>query len=134
VEVPTGYTNSGTTGDAEKGFTITNSHTPSKTKVEVTKDWADNKDQDGIRPESVTVQLLADGEATGKEKILSAATEWKAVFADLDEFKAGTSIEYTVVEKEVTGYTAEVTGSAKDGYIITNTHEPELITLSGEKT
>ena len=133
VKVENGYT-SESTGSVEEGFTITNSRTPSKIEVEVMKDWQDNKDQDGIRPESITVQLFADGEATGKEKILSAATNWQAVFTDLDEFKAGTQIVYTVVEKEVAGYTAEVTGTVKDGYVVTNTHKPEVIELSGEKT
>ena len=37
-------------------FTITNTHTPGTTSVTVVKEWEDEDDQDGIRPESVEIQ------------------------------------------------------------------------------
>ena len=66
------------TGDQVKGFTVTNSHTPGKTTVAVEKVWDDEDDQDGLRPESVTVKLLADGEDTGLTLTLSEKNGWKA--------------------------------------------------------
>ena len=42
-------------------YNVTNTHAPEKTSVNVVKSWADNNDQDGIRPNEVTVKLLANG-------------------------------------------------------------------------
>ena len=43
--------------------TLTNKHTPEKTRATVEKRWSDNDNQDGKRPESITVSLnkSADG-------------------------------------------------------------------------
>ena len=116
------------------GYDITNIHTPGKTSITVVKAWDDAGDQDGIRPDSVTVKLLADGEDTGKTAVLSADSKWTAVFSDLDEYDDGELIEYTVEEVDVEGYTAEVSGSADEALVITNTHEPETTDISGSKT
>ncbi len=116
------------------GHDITNSYTPGKTSVNVMKAWDDVDDQDGIRPISVKVKLLADGKETGKEALLSAGTNWQANFTELDEFKAGKRIVYTIKEEAITGYEESIKGSAENGFKITNRHTPELIDLSGEKT
>ena len=44
-------------------------------------DDADN--QDGMRSDSITVRLYADGVQTDKTEVLSSANEWKAKFTDL---------------------------------------------------
>lgn len=44
-------------GDQDRGFTITNTHTPRTTDIKVTKVWDDADDQDGIHPVSVEVEL-----------------------------------------------------------------------------
>ena len=120
---------------AVEGYDITNSYTPGKTSVKVTKAWNDSNDQDGLRPNEIKVQLKADGEPYGKEESLNAENGWSHTWDDLDEKKAGTEIVYTVEEVgEVTGYTAEVSGTAKDGFKITNSHTPEKIGISGTKT
>ena len=43
-------------------LTVTNSHTPEVTDISGGIVWADNDNAQGIRPENVTVRLLADGE------------------------------------------------------------------------
>ena len=53
------------------GYNVTNKYTPGKTSVQVTKSWQDGNNQDGIRPESVTIKLLADGQDTGKTLVLT---------------------------------------------------------------
>lgn len=127
-------------GNTEDGFTITNTHTPSKTGLTVTKIWVDEADRDGIRPTEITVKLLANGKDTGKTLILKAGENWTGSFTDLDEYAAGVKIVYTVEEVAVAGYTAEITGNAEDGFTITNTHthiEPPLpvsVEISAEKT
>ena len=47
-------------GDKTTGFKITNTHEVEKTEIKVTKVWDDNNNQDGIRPDKITVNLLAD--------------------------------------------------------------------------
>ncbi|ACV21554.1 Collagen adhesin precursor [Slackia heliotrinireducens] len=106
------------------GFNVTNKHTPDKTSVTVVKAWDDADNKDGIRPDQVTVRLLANGEDTGKSVVLNAENNWEASFGDLDLKAGGTAIVYTVAEDEVDGYTAVITGDAQTGFVITNTHEP----------
>ena len=117
--------------------TLTNTHTPEKVEVEVEKVWDDADNQDGIRPESVTIKLLADGEDTEKTVTLNEGNQWKGKFEALDKYANGEEIEYTVEEVEVTGYEADVTGNAEAseaiGYIVTNVHEPEVVTIPVEK-
>jgi len=45
-----------------------------------------------VRPESVTIKLLADGVDTGKTLVLTATNNWTDTFTDLDEYKAGTKM------------------------------------------
>lgn len=116
------------------GYNVTNSYTPGKVVIPVTKSWQDNNDQDGLRPQSVTVKLLADGKDTGKTLILSEGNGWSDTFTGLDEYAAGEKIAYTVEEVAVNGYDTEITGDASNGFTITNAHNPETITLSGAKT
>lgn len=116
------------------GYNITNTHTPAKTSVTVVKSWQDNNDQDGIRPESVTVELIANGEPTDMTLELNAENNWTGVFTELDKFFAGEEIDYTVAEIEVQGYETVITGNMTEGYVITNSHSPETIDVEGAKT
>ena len=116
------------------GFNVTNTHAPEKTSVTVSKAWNDANDQDGIRPNAITVKLLANGIDTGKTLVLSEGNNWTGAFADLDKYAAGSVIAYTIEEVAVEGYTTTITGNQADGYIITNTHTPETTVVSGNKT
>lgn len=117
------------------GYNITNTHTPGKTNVQVTKKWDDADNQDGKRPSSVTVELYADGQKTDKTLVLNQENNWTGSFAELDEYKAGKQIEYTVKESGVeNGYIASIFGSNKDGFVVTNTRATEKITVEGSKT
>ena len=116
------------------GFNVINTHAPEQTAVTVTKSWQDANDQDGIRPNDITVVLLANGEPTGETMILSEGNNWTGTFTDLDKYLEGQVIAYTVEELKITGYVSQITGNAADGYIITNIHTPETVTISGAKT
>ncbi len=108
-----------------KGLDIENSYTPGQTSVSVVKKWDDANNQDGVRPASVKVQLYADGQASGSPVVLNAANEWTYRFTGLAVNKAGRKIAYTVKEVDAAqGYTATVSGSAADGFTITNKHTP----------
>ena len=106
------------TGDAEQGFTITNSHTPEETEVKGEKIWDDAGNQDGKRPASITVNLLANGTKVDSKEV-TEATNWKYSFEGLDKYKDGQVITYTVSENTVTDYTTEITGTT-----ITNKYQP----------
>ena len=118
------------------GYNLKNSYTPGKTKVQVTKAWEDKDNQDGKRPASVTVKLLADGvEVPGKTLTLTATNNWTGSFTDLDEYKAGNKIVYTVKEEEVgNGYDSKVIGSPEDGFKVINTRQTEKVNVEGTKT
>lgn len=99
-------------------YFITNKHDPEKVYIDGDKTWEDGDDADGIRPDSITIRLLANGEEVDS-KTVTAEDEWHWSFADLDKYKAGKEISYTITEDAVEGYTTEI-----DGYDVTNTHEP----------
>lgn len=100
------------------GYNVTNNHTPATVKVSGTKTWKDNNNQDGIRPSSITVNLLANGQQVASKKV-SASDNWQYSFDNLAAYANGKKITYTVTEDAVAGYTSTV-----DGYNITNTHNP----------
>ena len=116
-----------------KDLVFTNKYTPAKTQVSVKKAWDDKDNQDGKRPSSVTVKLLADGQDTGKTLELNAANGWTGSFTDLDADKGGTPIQYMVVEVTVPGYTSKVTGDAASGFTITNSYSPETVDIKATK-
>lgn len=119
---------------AVNGYDVTNTYTPKQTRITVTKAWSDNDDQDGLRPESVTVKLLADGQETKETLTLSSGNNWMGTFTGLDKYKDGKEITYTIEEVSVNGYSTVVTGDASTGFVITNSHMPETISISGSKT
>ena len=134
LNVPQGYS-AAITGNAAEGFVITNTHQVAKTTMAVQKIWDDRDDQDGKRPASITVHLLANGEHTGMTVILSESNGWSAQWTDLDAYRNGTKINYTVYEEAVEGYNAAYTRHSTDDslVIITNTYIPEKTAVSLQK-
>ena len=96
----------------------------------MTKVWQDANNADGLRPASVTVQLYANGTATGTAVTLNAANNWTYTWTGLAVSENGSTITYTVKETSVpTGYTASYSGDALTGFTITNTHaaQPPIV-------
>lgn len=81
----------------------------SKDMVEVKgkKIWEDNQDREGLRPQKVTVHLLANGKIVDSD-VISAKDNWEYEFkADIyDEF--GHLIHYTLEEEKIPNYTSHV--------------------------
>ncbi len=113
---------------SDNGVEIYNHHTPETTEISGSKTWDDADNQDGKRPSSIIVNLLADGEKADC-KTVTASDNWSWSFTGLDKYNSGTEIVYTISEDTVADYTTVV-----DGYNITNTHTPEKISISGSKT
>ena len=103
------------------GFNITNTHKPETITVKGKKTWDDKENQDGIRPEAVTVRLQADGKEV-EHVTVTAGTGWGYEFKDLPKYANGKEIVYTITEDKVEGYTATI-----DGFNITNTHKPKKL-------
>ena len=106
------------------GFDLTNSYTPGKTSVSVSKVWKDSNDKEHRRPKSVKVQLYADGAAQGAPVELSEANHWANTWTGLYQKKSGKSVAYTVKEIGTVGYTGQVTGDMASGFTVTNTVNP----------
>lgn len=111
------------------GYNLTNSHTPETVSIQGTKTWEDGDNQDGLRPEQITVKLLADGVETGQTTTATAANNWTYEFSNLPKNKAGKAISYSVAEEAVAGYNTTV-----NGYDLTNNHATDLTSVSGTKT
>ncbi len=96
--------------------------------------WEDANNQDGKRPEKVTVTLnkTVDGTTTKVKDIevpTSDADTSNYEFTDLPQYEGGKEITYTVEQNSVDGYTTKV-----DGFNIVNKHEPEKTVVEGTKT
>lgn len=119
VDLPKGYQVTADTSDPAHTI-LTNTHTPDVIDIPVTKIWNDQDNQDGLRPASIVVNLLANGEKVA-QKELTNATDWKESFTGLPKFKDGKEIVYTLQEEKVAEYTTTIDQAA---YTITNTHAP----------
>lgn len=122
----TGYTTK-QSGSVDEGFTFTNIN-DATVQVEVEKKWI------GPAADSVTIKLFADGADTGKTLELTAETEWKGMFINLRKYdeQTGKEIAYSVEEVAIPGYSSETTGTAEDGFVVTNTND-ETIDVDVEK-
>ncbi len=123
-----GYTSDTVYDDGTKTFTITNTHTPSKRNITVTKEWKDNDNQDGKRKGSVTINLLKNGE-TYKSVELNDGNAWKYTFSDEFEYENKAPITYTISENDVEGYTPNVIEIRRGEFILENEHTPETKTI-----
>ncbi|MGG0760996.1 Cna B-type domain-containing protein [Bacillus paramycoides] len=107
------------------GTDITNTKV-AKLTVEGTKTWNDNNATD--RPSTIKVDLLQNGKVVDTKEV-TAATNWKYAFADVEAYDAnGVAYKYEVKEQPVAGYQSDV-----HGYDITNTKVGET-KVEGTKT
>ena len=113
-----GYTSS-ISGNAKDGFTITNKKNetpaPETTSVSVTKKWV------GKTGDQAVVELYA-GDEMVKTATLTEKEGWHHTFTDLDKKDSfGKEIKYSVKEKTISGWQSSVSGTAENGFVITNT-------------
>ncbi len=107
---------------------------PEYIDVSGSKTWDDSDNQDGKRPESITIRLLADGvaatDADGNEitATVTAEDDWRWSFTDLLKYNEGEEIKYTITEDDVSDYTPEI-----DGYDVTNSYTPGKTGINVQK-
>ncbi len=106
------------------GLDITNTWHKEDFTISGTKIWQDGNDADGIRPETVTIRLLADGVEVASA-VTSRAGDWKYFFPNQPKTKDGRTIRYTVTEDPVPGY-----GMRTDGYNVINFHYSGVLRIS----
>lgn len=114
-------------------LSVTNFFENNTAQLSGVKTWDDDNDRDGLRPQEIVVQLLADGvEVPGQTAVVrsDANGEWKYSFTDLPKYKdGGDLITYSIKEAAVpAGYISTVNGSD-----LKNTHIPQTVTVSGTK-
>lgn len=123
-----GYTNdirsSGNT------FTITNTHIPETVNVDVTKIWTDGENQDGNRPDSISV-ILTGSDGKRYTATITAANNWKHTFLKLPKFfNEGTQIEYTLTEDTMSGYSNVVEKRSDYVFVLTNKYSPATVDVT----
>ena len=129
VKVPTHYTVDTEEASFTDGkATITNKRTPETTTVTVKKVWDDADNQDGLRPTTIKVHLLANGKEVQSIDLAGQGNEWNYTFTDLPVYKDGQKVVYTVTEDKVDNYTTKI-----DGTTITNSYKPGKTSLTVTK-
>lgn len=111
--------------------TVTNTHIPEITLRNISLVWEDNNDQDGLRPDTVSVKLKGNDKFIDSSE-LNEDVEWKHSFTKLPVRENGNEITYTAEENEIPGYTTSIE-KTDTGYVFTNTHIPETVTVTVDK-
>ncbi len=120
-DVPTGYILEKT----DSSYAVTN--TPEKTEATVRKVWDDAGNQDGNRPETLTVKLLANNEDTGRTVTLTAEDGWaQKTITGLNKYSRGALISYTWEEVGLPeSYRLTNTSTNDTVTTLTNSYTPE---------
>ena len=101
---------------------LSNVRAGQKRSISVNLKWVDAGNQTQSRPEKVTVELLQNGQGTGKTIELSQANAWKADFTDLPKYDdSGKLYSYNIREQAIEGYSPAISGTAGSGFTLTNT-------------
>ena len=123
------YMNGGKSGSSAE---FNNEYHKPVTRVQVEKVWSDSNDRSRMRPESITIHLLRNGEEI-KTKTVTEANDWKWTFDNLDKFDANDKeYKYTIKEDTVPFYTSAESTDADGNTVITNTYKPEKLELKGD--
>ena len=123
-------------GDKPEIDSNTTSVTP-KIDISGEKIWKDKDDNFKLRPDSVKITPLANGEKTDKTTEATEASGWKYSFSDLPLYNDGKKIEYTVEETPVDNYLEpeyEVVNKDANQINIINSINEELFSWTGDIT
>ncbi|CUS26880.1 collagen adhesin [Paucilactobacillus oligofermentans DSM 15707 = LMG 22743] len=125
----TGYNIEKQTVDVYSPDNSGNGNAATTVSVNGTKTWDDQNNQDGTRPNSITVNLLANGKLVQSKKV-SAADNWQYSFSELPEYDSnGQKVIYTVTENQTKGYTTAI-----DGNNLINHYTPGITSVTVTKS
>ena len=110
----------------EQKIEVKNKYSTEKVEVTIKKVWDDANNQDGKRPENITVTL-----SNGQKVTLNKDNDWKAVINNLPKYENGKKINYTWEEANTDGYELISNETDETGYIatITNKYVPETTSI-----
>ena len=118
-----------------KSETLTEQNNEKETKATVEQNekknilvhiiWNDVDNNDGKRPESVSIEILGNGKKVD-ETFVTKKDDWNFSFENLPKFQDGKEIVYTIKQKAIKGYETEIYG-----FDVTNTHTLETIMVEG---
>ena len=98
--------------------------------------WDDEENIHNLRPQSITLELLADGAPVDATPVWADTDtdDWTYTYRNLPTVNsAGATIQYTVREQPVAGYEAEIDGTTITNHLIPQ--EPKsYVELGGTKT
>jgi len=122
-------TTTGTIQNTKTSYQVEYTNDYALTDLEITKEWVDNDDQDGMRltADELKAKLTLSPAVEGKEPTVVDNEDgtYTITYTGLPRFNNGEEVTYTVAESAIDGYTT--TGSpAEDHGTITNTHVPEV--------
>ena len=116
---------------ADVSYLITNTKYEELTSISVEKQWTERTY--GSHPDSVSVNLLKNGEPFGDTVVLSAENDWYYRWENLPLKIDDVEVVYTIEEVLIEDYTVEVdTTEEEDGtlkFLLTNTWTPEYVPL-----
>ena len=114
-------------------FDIQNIFTPNTRDISVTKSWINYDNVLGIRPDSVTVELLRDGEVFLTSTV-TADNDWTYTFENLPVYRSSALDEYVYSVREVNVPASYQEGDDNpDDFNLTNTLV-ETKAVTGDKT
>ena len=96
------------------GYTITNTFNVPEDKVnmQITKIWEDNSNENGVRPENITLIIKEGVNEIKREEVAVEQDEQVYLVEGLDKYdEYGNEKEYTVDEEVVEGYDKKVEGN-----------------------
>ena len=118
-------------GNVEIQVNFVNHREPVYIDIPGTKLWVNPNNV--TLPSEIIVDLFANGVLV-RTLVVTAATNWDFVFENLLRYDIyGVAITYTVVERNIAGWSQNVVGNIDDGFEITNTSIPNLISVTVTK-
>lgn len=114
------------------GMTIRLTYVPKSTSISTYVTWDDDGDADGLRPDYLLAELLADGEPTGDVQTISEESRWSVSWKDYPYYADGARVEYTFRLEAPEGYDVSYYGTYDtSGLSAVLTHERIRSDLTG---
>ena len=131
TDAPKGYSYTTTYSGSSDGFNTVYkfAHTPESMNFTVNLGFQDDSNQDGLRPQSVTITLSGSDGSTSTVTVAVSGTTFSYVFENLPKYSKGKTVTYTAKLGDVTGYTSKVTNAA-NASTITASHKTEMLTTN----
>lgn len=106
--------------------------------IQVNHSWDDDNNRDGLRPNSIEVELVKNGKLTGQKLTLDNTNKWSGIIKNVEyQDKNGKVNNYTLKTNKLTDYDFNIgSPELKEDRLELNSkhiHEPYRIDISGKK-